>query len=68
MHIKAGHSISRLLHEQINQANRDNLEKYGRIDIEIKGLAGKLSIIRIESVPEAIVTQPFSQINRLLTY
>lgn len=68
MHIKAGHEISRLLHRQINQASIDNLEKYGRIDIQIGGLTGKLSIIRIESVPKAVLTKPVSQMNRLFNY
>ena len=49
-HKKAGKVIKKLLLSKITKSTLVDLEKYGRIDIEISGLAGKVSVIRIESI------------------
>ncbi|MFZ2630535.1 MAG: hypothetical protein WA081_12565 [Desulfosalsimonadaceae bacterium] len=67
-HIMAGHRISKLLLQEINNSSRITLEKYGRLDIELKGVEGKLSIIRIEAVPEYTLTVSASQVNKLFKY
>ncbi len=66
MHKQAGKKISRLLLDRINDSTRDDLEKYGRIDVEIKGLAGKVSVIRIESILPQIYQVPSSRLNKVL--
>jgi len=66
MHIKAGRTISKYLLNRINDSSRTDLEKYGRIDIEIKGLAGKLSVIIIESVLPDIYQIQSGQLDKVL--
>ncbi len=68
MHIKAGKEISRLLIRHISQQRRKSLEKYGRLDVEIQGLSGRLALIRIEAVSETLSMQPVSRVNRLFSY
>lgn len=68
MHKKAGREISNLLLSRINETSRTDLEKFGRIDVELKGLSGKVSVIRIESIQAEKVEIPYSQLNRVLHY
>lgn len=66
MHIKAGKEISKLLLSRINDSNKRDLEKYGRIDVKIKGLSGKVSVINIESISPETYKVPSSQLNKVL--
>ncbi len=66
MHKQAGKKISRLLLDKINDSSREDLEKYGRIDVEIQGLAGKVSVIRIESILPQICRVPSRKLNKVL--
>ena len=66
MHKKAGKEISKLLLSRINDSSRADLEKYGRIDVEISGLSGKVSVIRIESILPEVYRVPSSQLNVVL--
>jgi hypothetical protein len=66
MHKKAGKKISSLLLEKINNSSRAELEKYGRIDVELSGLSGKVSVIRIESILPDIYKVPSSYLNNIM--
>jgi len=66
MHKQAGKKISKLLLDKINDSTKGDLEKYGRIDVEIQGLAGKVSVIRIESISPNICQVPSSRLNKVL--
>jgi hypothetical protein len=66
MHIKAGKEISKLLLSRINNSSIENLKKYGRIDIKLKGLAGKMSVISIESIMPNIYNVPSGQLDKLM--
>lgn len=66
MHIKAGREISQLLLSKINDSNMEDLKKYGRIDIELKGLTGKVSVLSIESIMPDIYNVPSSQLDKLV--
>jgi len=66
MHIKAGRTISKYLLNRINDSSRIDLDKYGRIDIEIKGLAGKISVVIIESVLPDVYKVPSGQLDTVL--
>lgn len=68
MHKKAGRKISKLLLGRINDTSRTDLEKYGRIDVELSGLSGKVSLIRIEAILPEIYKIPSSQLNKVLHY
>lgn len=68
MHKRAGKEISRLLLSRINESSRNELEKYGRIDLQVKGLEGQLSVIRIESIIPEIMRVPSSELNKILQY
>ena len=68
MHKKAGKEISKLLLSRINESTITDLEKYGRIDVGLSGLSGKVSVIRIESILPEICRIPSSQMNRVLNY
>jgi hypothetical protein len=50
MHKRAGKEISKLLLKMINASNRDDLEKNGRIDVNLTGVTGQLSVIGISTV------------------
>lgn len=66
MHKQAGKKISKLLLDKINDSTKGDLEKYGRIDVEIQGLAGKVSVIGIESISPNICQVPSSKLNKVL--
>jgi len=66
MHKKAGKEISKLLLSRINDSSMEALEKYGRIDIEIDGLAGKVSVIRIESIMPDIYNVASGQLDKVI--
>jgi len=68
MHIRAGKEISKLLLSRINASKMTDLKKYGRIDIEISGLSGKVSVIMIESVLPDIYQVPASQLDQVLDF
>ena len=68
MHKKAGREISKLLLSRINESSRTDLEKYGRIDVVVSGLSGKVSVIRIDSILPEIHRIPSSELNRVLHY
>ena len=68
IHIRAGKEISKLLLSKINAARKADLQKYGRIDIEINGLAGRVSVIMIESILPDVYQIPASQLDRVLDF
>ena len=68
MHKLAGKKISRLLLSKINDSSRVALEKYGRIDVQVKGLEGKVSVIRIECILPDIRLVASSELNRVFQY
>jgi hypothetical protein len=63
MHKRAGKDISSLLLGKINNYSRVEFEKYGRIDVELNGLSGKISVIRIESILPNTYKVPSSYLN-----
>lgn len=68
MHKKAGKVISKLLLRMINDSSRTDLEKYGRIDVKVSGLSGKVSVITIASLFPEIYRIPSTQLNKILYY
>ena len=50
MHIKAGKEISKLLRSKITLTVMNDFYRYGRIDVDLPGISGKLSVINIEAV------------------
>ena len=67
-HKKAGKVINKFLLDEINSSAQTELEKYGRIDIEISGLAGKVSVIRIESILPESYKVSSSQLNKIMNF
>lgn len=65
-HKKAGKVINKFLLNKIKDSAEMELEKYGRIDIEIDGLTGKLSVVRIESISPEIYEVPYGQLNKIV--
>lgn len=68
MHKKAGKEISRILYNMIHDSKKVVLEKYGRLDVEIPGLTGKVSVVRIESILPGIYKVSSSDLNKIITF
>jgi hypothetical protein len=65
MHIKAGKEISRLLRLRITESAMNNFTRYGRIEVDLPGIAGKLSVINIEAISTDHMTIGAAQVDKL---
>jgi hypothetical protein len=66
MHIKAGREISKLLRSRITSASLDEFVKYGKIEVDLPNIAGKLSVIHIEAVSDKKYIISSNAVNKLM--
>ncbi len=65
MHIKAGKEISRLLRSRITETAINNLTRYGKVEVDLPGITGKLTVINIEAVSNNHMTIGAAHVDKL---
>ena len=66
MHIKAGREISKLLRSRITKTSMEDFVKYGKIEVDLPRVTGKLSVIHIEAVSNKTYIVNSNLVNKLM--
>ncbi|MBC2705603.1 hypothetical protein [Desulfobacula sp.] len=66
MHVQAGREISKLLRSKITAASMNEFVKYGKIEVDLPDIAGKLSVIHIEAISNTKYIISSNSVNKLM--